>query len=80
MYKFIILSLIMLHAIVWVSVSYNTLYTLGFPPTEIVAPGKALPPEFKQWQHRPDLWTYYSPVRDNEARVLSTLYTYINKG
>ena len=51
------------------------------PPLEILFhPGKALPPEFKQWQHRPDLWTYYnSPVRDNEAHVLSTLYTYINK-
>ena len=77
MYKRITLSLIILHTIVWVSVSYNTLYTVELAPTEIVAPSKALPPKFKHWQHHPDLWTYYSPVWDNKAHVLSKLYTYI---
>ena len=51
MYKLIILSLIIFHAIVWVSVPYNTLYTVGLDPTEMVAWGRAL--DFGYHKHPP---------------------------
>ena len=51
MYKLITLSLIILHAIVWVSVPYNTLYTVGLDPYGNVAWGRAL--DFGYHKHPP---------------------------